>query len=298
MLVETVRGWSIVARTSCAPSAACRRAALATFSDQQISRATVARSNPPSGERVQFTNPPDSAAGQSQSRPQALQVIHDLDDFERGLFKRTAIVSRTFRCRSPPSSTSSPALKVRIRYAVLALGSAQAPDHRRRRQDRLRQDHLHERTRRGIRRSADHDQDTSELMRPTTNVVTSTQGMRGLPDDAASRARSVPAHERTGSFWRSARRRMLPLRAPRRPSGPGKHHQRPRRQLRPRVQAGELMIRERPAARAHEQIEVAARRRRGRLVSSPRRARALRLGLLRASSPAPRALGRRREVAA
>ena len=151
LLVETVRGWQFVE----APEMTLERClslatAVATYCDQQINQERpLLSATLPSGERIQFVIPPAVTRGTvSITVRKPSLAIKRLDDFEReGLFERIGN-----RHRDPHADRRAAALRAgtdgaegrRPLRRVPAPGRAQAPDHRRQRQDRLGQDHLHE----------------------------------------------------------------------------------------------------------------------------------------------------------
>ena len=121
MLVESVRGWQVVA----APDLTLERCvslatAVATFSDQQVNQERpLLSATLPSGERVQFVIPPAVTRGTvSITVRKPSHLIKLLDDFEReGMFERTAIVSHTASSELLPFEQELVALKVAGRYA-------------------------------------------------------------------------------------------------------------------------------------------------------------------------------------
>jgi len=125
LLVETVRGWQVVAAPELTQERCVSLAtAVATFSDQQINQERpLLAATLPSGERIQFVIPPAVTRGTvSITVRKPSQVIKRLDDFEReGLFERIndarATVTRTASAGLLPFEQELVALKDAGRYA-------------------------------------------------------------------------------------------------------------------------------------------------------------------------------------
>lgn len=125
LLVETVRGWKVVAAPELTQERCVSLAtAVATFSDQQINQERpLLAATLPSGERIQFVIPPAVTRGTvSITVRKPSQMIKRLDDFEReGLFERIndtkATVTRIESAGLLPFEQELVALKDAGRYA-------------------------------------------------------------------------------------------------------------------------------------------------------------------------------------
>jgi type IV secretion system protein VirB11 len=121
LLVETVRGWQIVAAPEMTQERCLSLAtAVATYCDQQINQERpLLSATLPTGERIQFVIPPAVTRGTvsiTVRKPSGL--IKRLDDFEReGLFERTAAASRTADGAVAPVEQQLMALKDSGRWA-------------------------------------------------------------------------------------------------------------------------------------------------------------------------------------
>jgi type IV secretion system protein VirB11 len=121
LLVETVKGWRIVA----APDMTLERClslatAVATYCDQQVNQERpLLSATLPSGERIQFVIPPAVTRGTvSVTVRKPSHLIKRLDDFERdGLFERTATVTRTASSDLLPFEQELVSLNEARRYA-------------------------------------------------------------------------------------------------------------------------------------------------------------------------------------
>jgi type IV secretion system protein VirB11 len=121
LLVETVKGWRVVA----APAMTLERClslatAVATYCDQQVNQERpLLSATLPSGERIQFVIPPAVTRGTvSITVRKPSHLIKRLDDFERdGMFERTATVTRAASSELVPFERELIELKEARRYA-------------------------------------------------------------------------------------------------------------------------------------------------------------------------------------